>query len=198
MEQECEIEVPSPQLFAGQGVLRSKGDSLELYIVHADRPYSHVRTVFNPDGSLRSVHDYMRELPDKMTMYVINQKYMDIMADRLRNDSAYRAMNQLDLPDEEKARRFQKLTSKDGELQSVLKLLEGEIKVVGSIEQPELDTADFIPDEVGKLILVSYSICQKVDIQVPECFSNMRREIEAVNGFSSFIYRNRMSEAFEW
>ncbi|MFH0798136.1 MAG: hypothetical protein V1906_01860 [Candidatus Woesearchaeota archaeon] len=198
MEQECEIEVPSPWFFAGKGLLRAKEDSLDLFLVHVNRPYSHVHTVFNPDGSLRSVHDYKRELPDNMAMSVINSKYMDIMADRLRNDPAYRAMNQLEMPDESKARKFIELTSKDEELQSVLKLLKGEVKVVGSIGQPEVDTIASIPDEIGKLILVSYSICHKVKGQIPEYFSDMKRKIESVTNFSPFIYRNRMSEVFEW
>ncbi len=198
MEQELKVEISAPRFFAGEGLLRAKDDSLELFLVHADRPYSRVHTVFNSDGSLRSVHDYKRELPDRMTMSVINNKYIDIMADRFRNSPAYREIRSLDIPNEEKASRFMALTSKDEELQSVLKLLEGEVKVVCSIEQPEVDTAGLIPDEVGKLILVSYSICHKVNGQVPEYFSDMKRKIDAVTNFHSMVYRNRMSEAFEW
>ena len=198
MEQECEIMVPSPGFFAGQGLLRSKDDCLELFLVHVNRPYSHVQTVFNSDGSLRSVHDCKRELPDKHTMSVINRKYMGLLNDRLRNDPAYRAMNRLEMPNEEKANRFMELTSKDDELQAVLNLLEGEVKGVGKIESPEIESCGFIEDEIGKLILVSYSICHKIDSQVPEYFAGMRRKIVAVKSFDSMVYRNRMSEVFEW
>ena len=198
MEQEFKIEISSPQFFAGKGLLRAKEDCLELFLVHVNRPYSHMQTVFNPGGSLRSVHDYKRERPDKITMSVIDRRYMEIMADRLRNNPSYRAIDSIEMPNEEKVKRFMALTSKDEELQSVLKLLGGEVKVVGSIGQPEVDTIASIPDEIGKLILASYSICHKVKGQIPEYFSDMKRKIESVTNFSPFIYRNRMSEVFEW